>query len=268
MVAKQQTFNKICKDIKSIKIQGATNVAKQGFKAYKLISTKSSIKKILSLRPTEPMLFNLLNKHKNKSYNEVLNMIKQSQDTINKETYKLIKNNSVIFTHCHSSTVIKALAYAKQKGKKFEVYHTETRPLFQGRKTAKDLKKAKIKATMFPDSGTMIALTKTKTTKKVNLMLLGSDAILKEGVINKIGSGMFASIARKNKIPVYILSDSLKYSSKNIKIEERGIEEVWDTERKIKIKNFAFGLVQRKHINGIISDLGNLSYPRFLNKVN
>jgi translation initiation factor 2B subunit (eIF-2B alpha/beta/delta family) len=267
MVNKKQIFNKICKDIKSIKIQGATNVAKQGFRAYKLFPTQTSKKKLLSLRPTEPMLFNLITKHKDKTYSQISEEIKQAQDTINKETYKLIKNNSVIFTHCHSSSVTKALAYAKEKGKNFEVYHTETRPLFQGRKTARDLKKAKIKATMFPDSGAQIALTKSQDTKKANLVLLGADAILKEGVINKIGSGMFSGIAKKNKIPVYILSNSLKYYPKKIKIEERGFDEVWDTEKKIKIKNPAFELIKRKQIKGIISDLGNLSYSQFLTRV-
>ena len=36
------SFSKICKDIKSIKIQGATNVAKAAVKAYRLKPTKKS----------------------------------------------------------------------------------------------------------------------------------------------------------------------------------------------------------------------------------
>ena len=39
---KKETFNQICKDIKSIKIQGARNVAKAGLKAYQLKPTKDS----------------------------------------------------------------------------------------------------------------------------------------------------------------------------------------------------------------------------------
>ena len=265
MVNKKQQFNKIVKDIKSIKIQGATNVAKAGFKAYKLFPKKKQ--QIIRLRPTEPLLFNLLNKHNESTYNQITKRLDQDQEEINKQTYKLIKNNSVIFTHCHSSSVIKALIYAKKKGKKFEVYHTETRPLYQGRKTAKQLKKARIKATMFPDSGAQVALTKSQETKKANIVLLGADAILKNGVINKIGSNMFAKIAKINNIPTYILANSLKYYPKKIKIEQRGFEEIWDTELNIRIKNPAFELVKKQNIKAIISELGTLSYSQFLKKV-
>lgn len=267
MANKKQQFNKICKDIKSLKIQGATNVAKQGFRAYKMIPTSASKKKIISQRPTEPLLFNLLKKHSDLSYKQVLERLDKTQEEINKQTYKLIKNNSVIFTHCHSSSVIKALIYAKKKGKRFEVYNTETRPRFQGRITSKQLKKAKIKNTLFPDSAAQIALTKRQGTKKANIILLGADAIVKDGVINKVGSGIFAKIGKSNKIPTYILSDSLKYYPKKIKIEERGFEEVWDTKRKIKIKNPAFELIKRQNIKAIISEFGNLSYSQFLKKV-
>jgi len=76
---------------------------------------------------------------------------------------------------------------------------------------------------------------------------------------------MFSQIAYSNKIPVYILADSLKYVPK-IKLEQRESEEVW-TSKKIKIKNPAFELIKKKYIKGIISEFGNLSYKKFLKKV-
>ena len=136
MADKKAKFNQILKDIKSIKIQGARNVAKAGLRAYRLIPTESSKKKLLAARSTEPMLRNLLELAGKMSDKELNERIKQNQDKINKAVFKLIKNNSVIFTHCHSSSVTSALIYAKKNGKKFEVYNTETRPLFQGRKTS------------------------------------------------------------------------------------------------------------------------------------
>ena len=57
---KKKEFNRISKDIKSVKIQGARNIAKAGLKAYNLIPTSHSKKKLLSLRPTEPMLEKVL----------------------------------------------------------------------------------------------------------------------------------------------------------------------------------------------------------------
>lgn len=264
MVNKQAQFNKICKDIKSIKIQGARNVAIAGFKAYKLIPKESSKNKLLKLRSTEPMLANVLKIADSISEKELNKKLKQNQNIINKEIYKLIKNNSVIFTHCHSSSVINALVYAKKKGKRFEVYNTETRPLYQGRKTSKELKNANIKNTMFVDSALGVALSNEQNTKKVDIVLLGADAILKNGVINKIGSEVISKIAKSEKIQVCIVSDSLKYSSKKTKIEQRDFEEIWKTTRNIKIKNPAFEFIKRKYITKIISELGNLSYKEFL----
>jgi len=259
---KKKRFNKISRDIKSIKIQGARNIAKAAFFAYKLIPTKKSKQKLISLRPTEPMLVNILNRADELSHQEILNHLDKSQQIINKEVLKLIKSNPLVFTHCHSTAVVQALINAKNKGKKFEVYNTETRPLYQGRKTARELKKAGIKVTNFIDAAAGTALEKT------DIVFFGADAILKKGVINKIGSGMFSKIAKSNRTPIYILANSWKYFPKNIKIEQRDFDEVWKKAPKnIKVKNSSFELIKRKHITGIISEFGNLSYGQFLKKV-
>ena len=268
MINKKKRFNQIVKDIKKVKIQGATNVARSALQAYFLIPTKSSKKKLISLRPTEPLLVNVLNKKQ--SYKEILKHFSYALEKINKYILKLIKNDDVIFTHCHSTSVVNSLIYSKKKKRKFEVYNTETRPLYQGRKTARELKKAGIKITMFVDSAAMIAITKSQGTKKVDKVFLGADALLKNGVINKVGSAMFAKIAYENKIPVYVLSDSWKFSSKNIKIEERDFHEVWKKlpkNSKIKIRNPAFEFVPKKYITKIVSEFGVLSYNDFLKKV-
>ncbi len=268
-MSKKSQFNKICKDIKSIKIQGARNIAKAGLKAYQLFPLKSSKKKLLSLRETEPMLENVLDlAEKQISYQTILNHFQQAQDKINNHVLKLIKNNNVIFTHCHSTNVTQALIYAKKHKKNFEVYNTETRPLYQGRKTAKELSKAKIPITTFVDSSLGIALSKKQGTKKVDIVLLGADALLKKGIINKIGSEVIAKIAKLEKIPVYIIADSWKFSKKPVPIENRDLNEVWDKAPKnIKIKNPAFEFVDKKFITKIVTEFGVLSYEKFLKKV-
>lgn len=267
----KKKFNKIVKDIKNVKIQGATNIAKKSLYAYFLFADKKARKKakkkLLSIRPTEPLLRNVLDKAERKSKKEIMQHFEDAQKKINKHALKLIKNKDVIFTHCHSSTVSKALINAKKKGKKFEVYVTETRPLLQGRKTARELNKAGIKTSFFVDSAAMIALTKKQKTKKVDKFFLGADALLSEGIINKVGSGMFAKIAHENKIPLYIFADSWKYSNKKVKIEQRSFKEIWKkAPKKIKIKNPAFEFVSREYIKKIVSEFGVLDYSEFLKK--
>lgn len=118
-MSKQQIFNKIARDIKEVKIQGARNIAKAALHAYSLIPTKESKIKLLSLRPTEPMLEKVVNLADDFPSSEIKKHFDYSQDEINKIVFKLIKNDDIIFTHCHSTNVINALIYAKRKGKNF-----------------------------------------------------------------------------------------------------------------------------------------------------
>ena len=261
-------FDKIVSDIKSVKIQGARSIAKSALKAYFLFPSKKSKKILLKSRPTEPMMENVLNLAEKKSEKEILKHFDSAQKEMNKHVFKLIKNNNVIFTHCHSTNVSNALIYAKKAGKKFEVYNTETRPLYQGRKTAQELGKAGIKVTIFADSSFETALLKTQDTKKVNLILIGADALVKKGVINKIGSGAISEIAYHHRIPVYIVADSWKYTPKKVSLEQRNLNEIWNRAPKnVKVKNPAFEFVSKKYIRAIVSELGILSYDKFLKKI-
>lgn len=265
---KKREFEKIIKDIKSIKIQGARNIAKSALKAYLFFPSKTSKNKLLNSRPTEPMMFHVLNlAEKGISQDSILQHFDSAQYKINKVVLGLIKDNDKIFTHCHSTNVINSLIYANKKRKKFEVYNTETRPLFQGRKTANELKKAGIKVTMFIDSAAAIVFEKENKKDKIyaNKIFIGADALLKKGIINKIGSGMFAELAYKNKIPVYIIADSWKFSKNKISMEQRNINEVWDhAPKSVKIKNPAFEFVNKKYITGIVTEYGLMKYDKFV----
>jgi len=261
-------FNQIVKDIKSIKIQGARNVARSALKAYFLLPSKNSKRILLKSRPTEPMMQYVLDlAESGESLNKILAHFEKTKELINKSALKLIKNKDQIFTHCRSSTVTSALINAKERGKKFEVYNTETRPLYQGRKTARELKKAGIKVTMFVDSAMNSVLSKGKESrlKRVDKVFIGADALLREGIINKIGSELVAHLAKEEGIPVYILSDSWKFTSEKIKVEQRSLNEVWNKAPKnIKIKNPAFEFVPKKYIKGIVSEFGIQTYNEFV----
>ena len=255
-------LRKIYKEIKNVKIQGATNIAKAGVEAYFLSPTSKNRKKIVGLRPTEPMLSNAVNLANEWPKEEILRHFSDAQKKINVEVFKIIKNGNKILTHCHSTNVINALIYSKKKGKKFEVYNTETRPLYQGRITAEELSKNGIKVTNFVDSAMHEAIYKS------DLILIGADAILKKVAINKIGSGLITELAFFHKKPIYIAADSWKFSPRNVKIEERDFHEVWMyAPKKIKIRNPAFEKVEKKKITKIITELGNMKYEEFLIKI-
>jgi len=256
-------FDGIARDIKSVKIQGARNVARAALEAYGLFPDKKHKKILFSLRPTEPMLWKTLELAQKLPAKKVLMHFDEAQEKINSNVLKIIKSNSKIFTHCHSTNVVNALIYAKKHGKRFEVFNTETRPLYQGRRTAKELSKAKIKTTLITD------LEINEFLEKSDIVLMGADALLKNGdVINKMGSEMIAQLSQDHKIPVYIIADSWKFSKRDVKIEEREYKEVWkNAPNNIKIKNLAFEKIPAKYIKAIISDLGILKPKDFVRKV-
>lgn len=285
----------VVKDIKNLKIQGAENIARAAVSAVKehvfksititkFLDNLTKIKKQLSeSRPTEPCMINslnfIINTLKGNSLEELKNSLKEntnqaffhlnkSNQIISEITAKKIKKGSMVFTHCHSSTVVSALKKAKQQKKHFEVHITETRPRLQGRITAKELLAAKIPVTMYVDSAARQAL------KKADLFLLGADAITSEGkIINKIGSELFAEAAAKQGIPIYICVDSWKFDPKTIfgyeeDLEKRSPSEIWKNRPKeLKICNLAFEKIDSNLITGIISELGVYKPDVFVEEV-
>ncbi|MEK7171921.1 MAG: ribose 1,5-bisphosphate isomerase [Patescibacteria group bacterium] len=257
--------------IKSLEIQGAENIAIAGVKAFaeKLAETddeaklKTYIAELSSLRVTEPALKNalqycFLNFKKDPHVAEtVVKYFADAKEKIAEIGAKKIANGMTIFTHCHASTVTKILIKAWNEGKRFTVRNTETRPKFQGRKTAEELAKAGIPVIHGVDSTGRIAL------KECDLFLFGADAITSEGnVVNKIGTTMFAQFAAMYQIPVYSCTNSWKFDPATIggadePIEERDSKEVWDAPPAgVKIINPAFELTPADKINGIITELG------------
>ncbi len=252
-------FSIICKKIKSVQIQGATNIAKAALRAYSLKPTKSSINQLIKLRPTEPALQNALKYAEKFSIENALNHFENAQQFINYYFLKIIQKNSIIMTHCHSNTIEQALASAHKSGKRFSVFNLETRPLMQGHITAKRLAKYGIPVTISVDSAMDSII------EKCDFIVLGADAVTIKGVLNKVGSRAIAELAHQHKKPVYIVTDSWKFSKSSIPIEQRNKNEVWSSAPKnVKINNPAFEIINSKYITKIISEIGITSHKEFI----
>ena len=259
------TLLQTVRDIKSLKIQGSQTIAEAALRAWARAKNKRQATHMLTTaRPTEPMLFHAIAAaNAGHDPHELIKRFRADKKLIAKIGAKLIHDEMNVFTHCHSSTVVDILKEAKKQGKKFEVYNTETRPLYQGRITAKELAKSGIKVHHYIDSAAMQAMENTE------IFLIGADAITKEGVYNKIGSDMFAGIALTYfKMPMYSCTHSWKFSHKAIKVEHRSKSEVWKgAPKKVHVHNPAFELVEKEFVKGIISQLGILPFGKFLKKV-
>jgi ribose 1,5-bisphosphate isomerase len=291
-------FDKIIRDIRTVKIQGAENIAISAVKALEYrgskIKTHSAAKffyeieaakrQLFASRPTEPLMRNsllyIIDSLKSDSNSvldlkkslrnlsiEVLNHFEHARQRIAEIGAKKIENGMIVFTHCHSSTVMLILKAAKAKGTRFAVYNTEARPLLQGRITAKELAKMKIPVTHFIDSAARIAL------KKADIFLMGFDAVTTTRVYNKIGSELFAIIADKYDVPIYACGDAWKFDPEGIagceeKIELRPSKEIWPSAPKgVKIENPCFEKINPELITAIISELGVYTHENFVEEV-
>lgn len=262
--------------IKSLEIQGAENIALAAVRAFgeKLQETqdieklKGYIAELSDLRETEPALRNALNycllnfKKDPKVVDTVVNYFKTAKEKIAEIGAKKIHDGMTIFTHCHASTVTKILLKAWAEGKRFTVRNTETRPKYQGRKTAQELAKAGIPVIHSVDSAGRLGM------KKSDMFLFGADAVTAEGnVINKIGTTMLVEFAVLYQIPVYSCTNSWKFDPATIggadePIEERDPKEVWGAAGEnpppagVKIINPAFELTPADKISGVITEIG------------
>ncbi len=280
------------KKIRSLKVQGARNIAITAIRAIEALAKETQAKNkrefleqlseakeiLFASRETEPLMRNavrwVINQVEKSEYENIrdlvkaissasqqfLRKLKDSKEKIANIGAKRIRDNSVIFTHCHSSTVTHLLRKAKQEGKSFEVICTETRPVFQGRITAKEMLELDVKTTLIVDSAARFFM------NRADLVLVGADAITSEGnVINKIGTSMIALVAKEARTPFYVVSELLKFDPVTMygdyeKIEERNSEEVWEKPPKgLTIRNPAFDVTRRDFIHGIICEEGIIS---------
>lgn len=289
-------LEKTIKDIKEVKIQGASRIARESLRVWgeilKEYNAKSSAdfvkkseavaKKLGNARPNEPMTINLLQilnteigneVKKGKGLGEIKKELKKEIKKMSELLHKngmaiaqhgedLIKNNDNIFTHCHSRTVENILVKAKRENKKFSVYHDETRPLMQGRITAKKLLKEKIKTTMVVDSAAPFVVSRISGDDiDIDKVIIGADVILPDGTaFNKIGSFGISLAAHTSKIPIYIATSILKFTyEKSIQIEIREEKEIWKNKpKKLKIINYSFGKIPASFITGYITEFGVL----------
>lgn len=289
-----RNLERFTRDLRALHIQGATAVAHETLRALEEYVRSQTVPRsphdwkalhtvadeISTIRPTEPLARNLarwyMGKlagtwHKNiplgtwqqkaaSCAQDIRYELKEAEARLTANGLKLVKAGDKIFTHCHSSLAERILVGAKQAGKNFAVYHTETRPLYQGHITDERLRQAGINATMVVDSAAAYLVSKhSGDTVDISWVLLGADSIGRDGsVLNKVGSFGIALAAYDSKIPVYVATTLLKFDALHEStIEQRAASEVWSGAPKgTSIVNYAFDRMPAKFISGIVCEFG------------
>ena len=145
---------------------------------------------------------------------------------------------------------------------------SETRPRLQGAKlTTFELMRDEIPVTLITDNMTAYFMSKGI----VNKIIVGADRIVKDSVINKIGTYNIAIIAKEFGIPFYVAAPISTFDissiSSSIKIEERDSKEVTHIKGKriapkgIKVLNPAFDITPLEFVKAIITEKGIIHNP-------
>lgn len=176
-------------------------------------------------------------------------LIKKAKEEVLKNSMKL--NFSKILTYSRSSTVEKFIS-----SKNLEVVCSESRPKYEGRKLIKNL--AGKNFILVVDCAIFSFI------DSVDAIVLGADAMVDGGIVNKIGTYPIAVLAKMKKKPLYVLSSSYKRFPFVFIKEEKG-EEIWKTNIKnLKIKNLYFDFTPSQMISFFVTEKGiSRRMPRF-----
>jgi len=304
---KIRTVKELAEAIKTMKIRGAPligvavgyGLALTAF--YSKAQTREGLLKEIEeaaeiLRATRPTAVNLfwaieriLKKAKTSSgslENLVELIVKEAQRIADEDVQacrqiglhgaKLLKDGDVVLTHCNAGslatveygTALGIVRMAWEQGKKIEVIATETRPKLQGaRLTTYELQRDGIPVTLITDNMVGYVIANCMVSK----VIVGADRIVKDGVINKIGTYTVAVIAHEHKIPFYVAAPKSTFdinnTAQNVVIEQRNQEEVTHfmskrvTPEGIKALNPAFDITPFRYVSAIINEEGVIENP-------
>ena len=190
----------------------------------------------------------------------------------------LVPEGGAVLTHCNTGalatagygTALGVIRAAWESGKRFQVFHTETRPFLQGaRLTAWELVQLGIPATMVVDSAAGLLL----KDGNIKCVVVGADRIAANGdTANKIGTYALAVLAKENQVPFYIAASTSTVdldlpSGDLIPIEQRDPSEVTHlggirtAAEGIDVQNPSFDVTPHRYIAAIITERGVVRAP-------
>ena len=190
----------------------------------------------------------------------------------------LIQQGDRILTHCNAGslatvdygTALGVIRAAWEQGKRIQVFSTETRPKMQGsRLTTYELKRDGIPVTLITDN--MVGYVMSRNL--IDKVIVGADRIVRDAVINKIGTYTVAVLAHEHGVPFYVAAPTSTFDSSSlaseVTIEQRDLKEVTHimsrrvAPRNVKALNPAFDVTPMKYVTAIICETGVLSPAEF-----
>jgi translation initiation factor eIF-2B subunit delta len=167
---------------------------------------------------------------------------------------ELLPDGSTVLTHDYSSTVLEAIELAAQEGHHIEVYVTEARPRFLGRKTARTLASIdRVDATLIVDSAAGHFL------DECDRVVLGMSCIVDDTLYNRVGTFPIAATAAELAVPVSVFGASAKLIDEGFAFENdfRSPSEVMrEPAEGFDIENPAYDATPTHLLENVVTDDG------------
>ncbi|HEV2390049.1 MAG TPA: ribose 1,5-bisphosphate isomerase [Nitrososphaerales archaeon] len=172
-----------------------------------------------------------------------------------------IKNGDTIITHSDSEAAMSIMKKAHDIGKGIKVYCTETRPNYQGHKTAAELAAHGIDTTLICDSACRMMM------GDVDKAIVGCDAISGNGALaSKIGVSQVAMLAQEARVNFIVAAETYKVdfgtlTGRPIDVEDRDPTEIaakdWmERNPKVKFSNYVFDFTPPEYIDFYVTEKG------------
>ena len=136
---------------------------------------------------------------------DVVESVERAKHEAATNAVDLLADGATVLTHDYSSTVVEAIELAAREGHHIDVYVTEARPRYLGRRTARTLAAVdRVDTTLVVDGAAGHYL------DECDRVVLGMSAIVDDTLYNRVGTFPIAATAAELAVPVSVVGASEK----------------------------------------------------------
>lgn len=170
-----------------------------------------------------------------------------------------LRRPATVLTYSYSSTVLAALLAAPERVNRVVV--SEARPMLEGRLLAGRLAAQGVGVTLLADAALPAQV------RSADLVVVGADAVLAAGYVNKVGTQLLQEEAQRAGKPFYILADTAKFLPPALaafhRIEEEPAQELWrEAPASMTVVNRYFETIPWERPAVLLTERGAMSRAR------
>lgn len=189
---------------------------------------------------------------------DVITEVEASKDRAAQEAAALIDDGDVLLTHENSSTVMATFEAALAAGNQFEVYVTESRPRYLGRRTARQLAAADgVDVTLIVDSAVGYYLS------ECDRVFIGMNCLIENTIYNRVGTYPIAATAAHEAVPVTVVGSSSKFTGSGFVFENShrsAVEVIREPADGFAVGNPGYDATPTQLIDSVVTDDGVIEF--------